>query len=93
MSTTCSQIKKKSDSASSYPPSHSTMSLIPTKNFSSSFSGLVSSYLRKQTPSCAAAYPKLIFIALAWPICKIPFGSGGNLVLTYKENNITISSS
>jgi len=65
-----------------YPPSHSTMSLMPTKNFSSSFSGLVSSYLRKQMPLCAAAYPKLIFIALAWPICKIPFGSGGNLVLT-----------
>jgi hypothetical protein len=59
------------------------MSLMPIKNFSSSFSGLVSSYLRKQMPSCAAAYPKLIFIALAWPICKIPFGSGGNLVLTY----------
>jgi len=58
------------------------MSLMPTKNFSSSFSGLVSSYLRKQMPLCAAAYPKLIFIALAWPICKIPFGSGGNLVLT-----------
>jgi len=36
-------------------------------------------------PLCAIAYPKLIFIALAWPICKIPFGSGGNLVLTYRK--------
>jgi hypothetical protein len=65
---------------------------MPKKNFSSSFSGLVSSYLRKQMPSYAAAYPKLIFIALAWPMCKIPFGSGGNLVLTYvkKDNQVAL---
>jgi hypothetical protein len=60
---------------------------MPKKNFSSSFSGLVSSYLKKQMPSCAAAYPKFIFIALAWPMCKIPFGSGGNLVLTYAKKD------
>jgi len=64
-------------------PSHVTMSRIPVKNFSSSFSGFVSSYLKKQTPPFALAYPKLKLIALACPMCRIPFGSGGNRVRTW----------
>ena len=31
------------------------------------------------------AKPKLKLIALAWPICKIPFGSGGNRVITFNR--------
>ena len=31
-------------------------------------------------PSFSAAIPKFRHIDVAWPICKNPFGSGGNLV-------------
>ena len=31
------------------------------------------------------AYPKLKLMALAWPMCRMPLGSGGNLVTTYSK--------
>lgn len=35
------------------------------------------------------AYPKLKLIALAWPMCRMPLGSGGNRVMIYNKNKKT----
>ncbi len=46
----------------------------------SSFDGLVSSNLKFVFPLNVLANSKLITIALACPMCKKPFGSGGKRV-------------
>src|SRR5579863_725567 len=48
----------------------------------SSFSGFVSSKRRFVCPPNSSAYPKSMQIALAWPMCRYPFGSGGKRVCT-----------
>src|SRR5438270_997173 len=48
----------------------------------SSFSGLVSSKRRLVPPPNSSARPKSRQMALAWPICRYPFGSGGKRVHT-----------
>src|ERR1051326_5452291 len=48
----------------------------------SSFEGLVSSKRRLHLPPNSAANPKSRQIALAWPMCRYPFGSGGKRVCT-----------
>src|SRR5581483_1065094 len=48
----------------------------------SSFSGLVSSKRRLVCPPNSSARPKSRQIAFACPMCRYPFGSGGNLVCT-----------
>src|SRR5690349_16045048 len=48
----------------------------------SSLVGFVSSKRRLQRPLNSRATPKSRQIALAWPICRYPFGSGGNRVCT-----------
>ena len=45
----------------------------------SSFWGLVSSNLKLTEAPNLIANPKFILIDFAWPICKNPLGSGGNL--------------
>ena len=45
-----------------------------------SLTGLVSSKRRLQRPPNSWATPKSMQIALAWPMCRRPFGSGGNRV-------------
>src|SRR3990167_9547389 len=47
-----------------------------------SFVGLVSSKRRWQRPPNSWARPKSMQIALAWPMCRYPFGSGGKRVIT-----------
>src|SRR5262245_34861087 len=48
-----------------------------------SLAGLVSSYRRWHTPpGFSSAMPKFSAIAWAWPMCRYPFGSGGNRVTT-----------
>src|SRR5208282_3557306 len=59
----------------------------------SSFSGLVSSKRRLVLPPNSAARPKLRQIDLAWPICRYPFGSGGNRVWTRPPNLLVFKSS
>ena len=46
------------------------------------FTGLVSSKRRLQTPPYFCAMPKSRQMALACPICRYPFGSGGKRVCT-----------
>src|SRR5437016_5578078 len=48
----------------------------------SSFSGLVSSKRRLVWPPNSLARPKSRQIALAWPMCRYPLGSGGKRVCT-----------
>src|SRR5262245_5377725 len=48
----------------------------------SSLLGFVSSKRRLHLPPNSAASPKSRQIALAWPMCKYPFGSGGKRVCT-----------
>src|SRR5574342_538822 len=48
----------------------------------SSLVGLVSSNRRLQRPPNSDATPKSRQIALAWPMCRYPFGSGGKRVCT-----------
>src|SRR5262245_45121517 len=48
----------------------------------SSLDGLVSSKRRLHLPPNSAAIPKSRQIALAWPMCRYPFGSGGKRVCT-----------
>ena len=48
----------------------------------SSFSGLVSSKRRLVCPPNSSARPKSRQIALAWPMCRYPLGSGGKRVCT-----------
>src|SRR5215475_16063945 len=48
----------------------------------SSVVGLVSSKRRLHLPPNSAARPKSRQIALAWPMCRYPFGSGGKRVCT-----------
>ena len=45
-----------------------------------SLTGLVSSKRRLQRPPNSCAMPKSIAMALAWPMCRRPLGSGGNRV-------------
>ena len=45
-----------------------------------SASGFVSSKRRYVSPPCFLATPKSKCMAFAWPMCKYPFGSGGNRV-------------
>ena len=45
-----------------------------------SAAGLVSSKRRYVSPPCFLAMPKSKCMALAWPMCRYPFGSGGNRV-------------
>src|SRR5437870_2327217 len=47
-----------------------------------SFVGLVSSKRRWQRPPNSLAMPKSMAMALAWPMCRWPLGSGGNRVIT-----------
>jgi hypothetical protein len=44
-----------------------------------SASGFVSSKRKWHLPPYFFAKPKLLQIDFAWPRCKYPFGSGGNL--------------
>src|SRR5436309_3449145 len=44
--------------------------------------GFVSSKRRLYFPPSSSATPKLMAIALAWPMCRNPFGSGGKRVWT-----------
>ena len=46
----------------------------------SSFWGLVSSKRRLHSPPYFFARPKSMAMALAWPMCRYPLGSGGNRV-------------
>jgi len=55
---------------------------MPATKLASSVSGLVSSNRSLQTPLNSRASSKSAVIAFAWPMCKYPFGSGGNLVWT-----------
>src|SRR5437016_2588503 len=48
----------------------------------SSLVGFVSSNRRLHVPPRSAATPKLRQIDFAWPMCRYPLGSGGNLVAT-----------
>src|SRR2546430_374256 len=48
----------------------------------SSFDGLVSSKRRLHLPPNSAANPKSRHMALACPMCRYPFGSGGKRVCT-----------
>jgi hypothetical protein len=48
-----------------------------------SLAGLVSSKRRWQRPPNSVAMPKSIAIALAWPMCRKPLGSGGKRVITW----------
>ena len=48
----------------------------------SSFVGFVSSIRRLHAPLNSSATPKFRQIALAWPMCRYPFGSGGKRVWT-----------
>src|SRR5579864_6550320 len=57
-------------------------SLIDSTYSTSSFSGLVSSKRRLVWPPNSSAYPKSIQMALAWPMCRYPLGSGGKRVCT-----------
>ena len=51
--------------------------MIPSTNSSSSFAGLVSSNLKFVYPPNPFANSKFVTKALACPICKYAFGSGG----------------
>ena len=55
-------------------------SLIESTNSTSSLVGLVSSKRRLHLPPYCLAMPKLMQMLLACPICRYPFGSGGNRV-------------
>src|SRR5438552_1828942 len=48
----------------------------------SSFDGFVSSKRKLVLPPNSSASPKSRQIALAWPMCRYPFGSGGKRVCT-----------
>src|SRR5579863_8166406 len=59
----------------------------------SSFEGLVSSNRRLHLPPNSAARPKLMWIDLAWPICRYPLGSGGNRMCTRPPHLLVFKSS
>src|SRR5580692_12911478 len=59
----------------------------------SSFSGLVSSKRRLVCPPNSLARPKSRQIALACPMCKYPFGSGGKRVCTRPSYLLVLRSS
>ena len=67
-------------------PSHKTSFLIAFTYSTSSFSGFVSSNLRLTGALYFCPNPKFKPIALACPMCKYPFGSGGNLNLKSFES-------
>src|SRR6185295_6620561 len=57
-------------------------SIIESMYSVSSLDGLVSSKRRLHLPPNSAASPKSRQTALAWPMCRYPFGSGGKRVCT-----------
>src|SRR5690606_2506612 len=68
-------------------PSHFTSSLMASTNSCSSLIGFVSSKRKLTGALYFIPNPKFRQIEEAWPICKYPLGSGGNLkdksVLSY----------
>ena len=56
--------------------------MIELTNSVFSFIGFVSSKRRWKSPPYCSASPAFRIMDLACPICKYPFGSGGNLVTT-----------
>ena len=61
-------------------------SLYPSSNVLCKRTGTYSTFCSLY--SHTLAYPKLKLMALAWPMCRIPLGSGGNLVTTYSIGHV-----